>query len=604
MNIASTRFGWLLDDHANARDCQYGDLQWNYTTGLDTNGVELGQVAKTGSRYAIVLDEAGTGFVANTKLIAHWRFDESSGTTAYDSAGMNDGALKGSEGVAAHTTGKFGRALDLDYTNQEHVEIGSDNFVTNLSGEKTFAFWTRLRTRPGSNNASGFIGIDTNTSDNRWYIDDNNMSGGIRTGGSGMTGSFTVGNGALNYDQDVWQHVVVTDDGSGTDRATRIYIDGQLVGSRASFDYSGLPETSVLRLGAARHGGGYQYLHGGLDDFGIWNAALTELQVKTLYNLGSHSDINHDLGQVQRLFDAYDAGGGTVRNGSLEWKYTTGIQTEGAEVGEPFKANGRYIIALDDAGAGFVANAELIAHWRFDETSGTTAYDSAGTNDGTLQGAGSTAAHITGKFGGALGFDSSASQFVNIGNNNVITALSGAKTLSFWTRLKTDSTSNGFITIDNGTSANRWYLDDQNSGGSLRAWQVGGGHDGEVFTATDVFNYDSTQWQHVLIADDGSGTDGVRVYVNGQLVHTGDSFDYSGLAAGSVLQLGVARHPDVYHYLNGDLDDFGVWRVALSDSQAKMVYNAAQIPNWHTIWARCSNCSTCTRLAPAARRLC
>ena len=31
--------------------------------------------------------------------------------------------------------------------------------------------------------------------------------------------------------------------------------------------------------------------------------------------------------------------------------------------------------------------ASLIAHWKFDETSGTTAFDSAGIFDGTLQGA-------------------------------------------------------------------------------------------------------------------------------------------------------------------------------------------------------------------------
>jgi len=31
-------------------------------------------------------------------------------------------------------------------------------------------------------------------------------------------------------------------------------------------------------------------------------------------------------------------------------------------------------------------NEGLVSHWTFDETSGTTAYDSAGTNDGALNG--------------------------------------------------------------------------------------------------------------------------------------------------------------------------------------------------------------------------
>ena len=40
-------------------------------------------------------------------LVAHWKFDEGEGDTAYDSAGVNHGTIYG----AQWTTGMFGSAL-------------------------------------------------------------------------------------------------------------------------------------------------------------------------------------------------------------------------------------------------------------------------------------------------------------------------------------------------------------------------------------------------------------------------------------------------------------------------------------------------------------
>ena len=49
------------------------------------------------------------------------------------------------------------------------------------------------------------------------------------------------------------------------------------------------------------------------------------------------------------------------------------------------------------------ASADLVAHWRFDETSGTTALDSSGNGlNGTLEG---DPQWVAGAIGGALEFD-------------------------------------------------------------------------------------------------------------------------------------------------------------------------------------------------------
>jgi hypothetical protein len=564
----------LLEVHgAGGGSEMVGGRQWSYTTGLSTDLADLGRVVVVDGKYTVALDASGAGVSTQHNLIAYWRFDESSGTTAIDSSASGlDGTLKGTGGnLPTRIVGKFGGALDFGGSGNRHVEIGSDNIVTQLSGETTVAFWAKLpETTSGSN---GFISIGKD-SNNRWYIDDDNRNGRVRVWhvepdvSTGL--SFQTASGVLAYGQDVWQHVVLSDDGQNT----RVYVDGVLRGTYAAFDYSGLPNDSVLRLGA-RFVSSIESMQGALDDFGIWNTALTAPQAAALYSLGNTADINHNLGQVQELFDAYNAREGrSVRHGSLQWNYATGLPTTAATLGQVAKADGRYTVALDDTGAGFVANAELIAHWRFDEASGTVAYDSAGTNDGTLQGGGSLPTRVEGKFGNALRFGGGGSgQQVVIGADNVITDLSGPKTFSFWTKLESGNSSNhGFIGIDKDTS-NRWYVDTGSSSvGNIRMWE--GATDGEIFRVNNVLQND--QWQHVVIRDDGNAT---SVYVDG--IYKGganESFDYSNLPNDSILRLGAVLHGGTagYQYLKGSLDDFGVWRVALSDPQIKALYNVAQ----------------------------
>jgi len=559
---------------------------WAYATGLSTNAADLGKVVLDGDHYTVSLDASGTGVAAPARLVSHWKFDEGAGQIVTDSAGSNDGTL--AETTAAGSSdptridGKLGNALNFDSQYDQRVRIGSDNTVTQLSGPKTIAFWTK----PASGGAysNGFIAIDDNTSSNRWYFDTTSASAGhirsYKVLGGTATELFRASN-VLAYDSD-WQHVAVTDDGTGAG-GTKVYVDGQLKGTYNSFDYADLPAGSVLRLGVARHGGGYQYLEGALDDFGVWRSALTPTEVKAVYTLADNPDIAHDLGQVQNLLDVHEVGAGSVRHGSLEWTYATGLPTAAADLGNVTKVGGQYVLPLASAGTGLVANAELIAHWKFDEGSGQIVTDSAGSNHGTLAETTATGTsdptRIAGKLGGALNFVAANAQRVRIGADNTVTSLSGPKTFAFWTRLDSGGSSNGFIAIDDNTSTNRWYIDDTSYAGDIRMWQVGDGANGEQFHVDDVLNYDSADWQHIVVADDGSGTNGTRIYVDGQHVATRNSFDYSGLLPGSVLRLGACMHSAGYRYLNGDLDDFGVWRTALAAPEVKALYNVAQHPD-------------------------
>ncbi|MDZ7616426.1 MAG: LamG-like jellyroll fold domain-containing protein, partial [Patescibacteria group bacterium] len=138
----------------------------------------------------------------------------------------------------------------------------------------------------------------------------------------------------------------------------RVYVNGRLAGTGDSFDYSGLSNESMLRLGAVRHGDGYRYLKGDLDDVGIWRVALAEAQVLSLYEFALEPELGYDLGQVQQLFGLYQLGpdgGGLMLDDVHRWRYTDGLDFE---LGTLNKVGDHYFVQFDAAGAGLTTIPE------------------------------------------------------------------------------------------------------------------------------------------------------------------------------------------------------------------------------------------------------
>jgi hypothetical protein len=108
--------------------------------------VEVGGPFKIeGKPYTITVPERRRALWAkkSSGLIGRWKFDETSGTVAHDSTGVNNGTVHG----ARWTSGKFGGALDFD---------GTDDYVSiNQIGEfdaLTIAMWINIDTLSGENN--------------------------------------------------------------------------------------------------------------------------------------------------------------------------------------------------------------------------------------------------------------------------------------------------------------------------------------------------------------------------------------------------------------------------------------------------------------------
>src|SRR5205823_6207379 len=88
------------------------------------------------------------------KALAHWKFDEASGTTAHDSISSYDGTLSAS-GATFVSGGIAGGALSLSKTSNGFVNMG--NVLGLTTGDFSVAAW--IKTSPGdATESSAFVG--------------------------------------------------------------------------------------------------------------------------------------------------------------------------------------------------------------------------------------------------------------------------------------------------------------------------------------------------------------------------------------------------------------------------------------------------------------
>lgn len=199
-------------------------------------------------------------------LVAHWKLDETSGTSAADSSG------NGHTGTYVNTptlneTGAFGssKAVTFASASTEYVEQSTLNWST-LSSACTVAAWVKMTdfaaTYPIVGNAgAGTVGLFVNTSG---QLD-------VRLGGT------TVGTNRLiagtAFSSGVWTHVCFTWDGTTLTLYTAGVVDGS-DGSMTTTFTSG-----NIRLARSTSA----YTDGTLDDVRIYSRALSAADVAELY---------------------------------------------------------------------------------------------------------------------------------------------------------------------------------------------------------------------------------------------------------------------------------------------------------------------------------
>jgi hypothetical protein len=212
----------------------------------------------------------------STNLLAYYKLDETSGTTAEDSHGDNDGTANNARVFTAESGGILG-TNGADFTQgNDTINVGSSfNFAYN--SDFTISFWMKptshstyqfiLSNIPASNTGLFVYGFDLFNSVPRFLTTLGGSANFVATGDNSITSTS-------------YHHVV----GVYSNKAMSIYVDGTLDGTGTYDRTSGTTPSSNLIFG--QRGTLASYYDGLLDEVGIWSRALTAEEVSELYNDG------------------------------------------------------------------------------------------------------------------------------------------------------------------------------------------------------------------------------------------------------------------------------------------------------------------------------
>jgi len=226
-------------------------------------------------------------------LVAHWKFDEGEGTTAYDSAGDNDGVVYGAQW--AH--GVLDGALSLDGVD-DCVALPDNSPVWLPEYDFTYSAWVCFDASASVSGQEVLLDLNWTASSNP--TNDNGCILLMKDSGEMFFGLTTITNvDEKLYSNPVfaegeWYHIVALR--GGTSQA--IYVNGNLDNNRTcsasqidfaggSYDDDGV---SIGRTTTVNSPSGVFYLDGKIDDVRIYNQALSAEGIAGLYELQTTGD--------------------------------------------------------------------------------------------------------------------------------------------------------------------------------------------------------------------------------------------------------------------------------------------------------------------------
>ena len=211
-------------------------------------------------------------------LIAHWKLDDGTGTTAIDSEGGHHGTLTNGPVWVA---GQLGDALDFDGSNDL---VSVPHHATFTQVPMTVSAWFKLDTLPTTRSEHGTIIDKRHTVDPyaSWTLYVNEALGNkirFQIRDSSETGYWL--DSAASAVTNTWYHVVGTIDESYN---AKLYVNGALepdddnIGSLFS-------SNDEIRIGAGWSGG--NRLDGVVDDVRFYDRALSATEISGLYTAGT-----------------------------------------------------------------------------------------------------------------------------------------------------------------------------------------------------------------------------------------------------------------------------------------------------------------------------
>jgi len=313
-----------------------------YDTGADANFVSIKYNFNTSgvttySYGKVLLPSKETNLATNLKGL--WHLDVSPSTPVYDFSTYSpvDGELGGTAGAISALWGRDGLQLDgssgikdgsggyvkIPVTSPSHLEpssaltlsIWAKRIPTNFTGELIFAkplanpgFWAGDADNYSHEASAYSYGFVTTSSAGA-------MSFVVTTEGGGNPTN--VANANLPAD-DKWHYLVGTFDGTDL----KMYVDGALIDTQARSEASSsniyYPNTNVaVGIGGAPFAWA-DFFHGTVQEAAIWDRALSETEIKELFNKGASK-----VGIKYRGCDNADCSDGVW--GSVDYSVNTSI---------------------------------------------------------------------------------------------------------------------------------------------------------------------------------------------------------------------------------------------------------------------------------------
>lgn len=230
-------------------------------------------------------------------IVSLWEFDETSGNTASDSCGSNDGIVNG---TANWTTGKYGNALYFDGT-ENYIDIPNDASLVVRTGNFSVSAWIK-RTIPCGTQDAVFDKYDEFNDDEFDFYCDVSYLGLYASDGVVYPDII----GTTNVTDGEWHFVVAVRE----DNRTAVYVDGVLDAEDNATGLVDINNTANATIGTLSVLYAPQFhFDEYMDDIAVWNIPLSQTQIEDLYaEAVIPTEPSYTSGAVYQAFEESGAG--------------------------------------------------------------------------------------------------------------------------------------------------------------------------------------------------------------------------------------------------------------------------------------------------------